>query len=173
MRNVSKYNFIRKMPNQTLRAKYFPPKSKRDIEEIYKNQSYEDLSPDEIKALYSSNFIEDYNGEQWENQYQSFRYKDGTEDVYTKSGYEHEIFEYLDRTLGNKRRYRILTDQTNIDFLAGGRVELDGNYYEILKVINMTNDIPTQNKFRTRPNIKSPHKLAPKIIALVWYYGKF
>ena len=117
--------------------------------------------------LYSSNFIEDYNGEQWENQYQSFRYKDGTEDVYTKSGYEHDIFEYLDRHFMNKRKYRIITDVSHIDFMAGGRVLIDDEYYEVIKVINMTNDIPTQNKMRGIPYTKSPHIYAPKIIALI------
>ena len=47
-------------------------------------------------------------------------YKDGTEDVYTKSGYEHDIFEYLDRHFMNKRKYRIITDVSHIDFMAGG-----------------------------------------------------
>ena len=167
MPNVSRINFLRKIGNQTLRAKYFPPKSKRDIEEIYTDQSYETLSPDEIKALYSDNFIEEYNGEQWEDSYKHFRYKDGTEDVYTKSGYEHDIFEYLDRNLTNKRKYRIITDETRMEFVAGGRIKIDNQFYEILKVINMTNDVPTQNKYRGMKGVQSPHLYAPKIIALI------
>ena len=49
----------------------------------------------------------------------------------------------------------------------GGRVLIDGEYYEVIKVINMTNDIPTQNKMRGIPYAKSPHVYAPKIIALI------
>lgn len=165
MRNISRLNLIRKIHNQTLRATYFPPKTIRDIEE--QNPDYSELSPNELKALYSDNFIEEHKGEFWENEGISFRYKDGTEDVYTKSGYEHEIFEYLERNMINKKRYRILTDDTHIDFYAGGRVLIDGQYFEVLKVINMTNDIPTQNKYRGKKNIPSPHLYAPKIIALI------
>ncbi len=170
-RNISKINFLRKIPNQTLRATYYPPKNRREIEDVFKEMSgedgYENLSIDELKERYSQDFINEYRGEFIENYGVSFRYKDGTEDVYTKSGYEHDIFEFLDRNLMNKRKYRIITDASHIDFFAGGRVKIDGFFYEVVKVINMTNDVPTQNKYRKNHNITSPHIFAPKIIALV------
>lgn len=165
MRNISRINLIRKIHNQTLRATYYPPKTIRDIEE--QNPDYFELSPDELKASYENNFVEEHKNEFWENEGISFRYKDGTEDVYTKSGYEHEVFEYLDRNFMSKKRYRLLTDDTHIDFYAGGRVLIDGIYYEIVKVINMTNDIPTQNKFRAFKGLQNPHAYAPKILALL------
>jgi len=171
MRNVSKINFIRKIPNQTLRAVYYPPKSQRDIDSYFDDLSdadgFVDLSPDEIKAKYSKDFLNEYRGDFFEDYGVTFRYKDGTEDVYTKSGYEHEIFEYLDRNKMNKKRYRVITDATHIDFYAGGRVKIDDIFYEVVKVINMTNDIPTQNKYRGMMNVKSPHLYAPKILALM------
>ena len=165
MPNVSKINFLRKIVNQTLRATYYPPKSRRDIEEH--NPDYWNLSPDEIKESYSNDYINENGKEFIEDKGVSFRYKDGTEDVYTKSGYEHEIFEYLDRNLTNKMRYRIITDNSRIDFFAGGRIKIDGRLYEIIKVINMTNDVPTQNKYRGMKGVESPQKYAPKIIALI------
>jgi len=164
-RNVSKINFLRKIPNQTLRATYYPPKTKRDIEDF--KPDFATMSPDEIKNAYAEDFVNEYRDEFIEDYGKSFRYKDGTEDVYTKSGYEHDIFEYLDRNMINKKKYRIITDATHIDFFAGGRVKVDGVLYEVVKVINMTNDVPTQNKYRKNHNIVSPHIYAPKIIALM------
>ncbi len=164
-RNVSKINLIRKIHNQTLKATYYPPKSEKDIETF--KPDYSEMSPNDLKALYSDDFLNEYRGEFVEDYGVSFRYKDGTEDVYTKSGYEHDVFEYQDRKYMNKRKYRIITDSTHIDFLAGGRVEIDGNFYFVIKVINMTNDIPTQNKYRGKRNLQSPHLYAPKILALV------
>ena len=168
MPNVSKINFLRKIVNQTLRATYYPPKSRRDIEEMTQTTNgFIELSPNALKALYADKFIEEYKNDFIEEYGVSFRYKDGTEDVYTKSGYEHDIFEYLDRNLTNKRKYRIITDETKMEFVAGGRIKIDNQFYEILKVINMTNDVPTQNKYRGMKGVSSPHLYAPKIIALV------
>ena len=165
MRNVSKVNFLRKIPNQTLKAIYFAPTTRSDIEDTIPN--YLDMTPQAIKDTYTKNWLEDHKLTNVEEHGQKFRYKDGTEDVYTKSGYEHDIFEYLDRHFMNKRKYRIITDVSHIDFMAGGRVLIDDEYYEVIKVINMTNDIPTQNKMRGIPYAKSPHIYAPKIIALI------
>lgn len=165
MRNVSNINFIRKVPNQTLRAKYYAPKSRRDIEELYPN--FQDLSPQEIKNLYSNNFLNEHRGDFIEDEGIQFRYKDGTEDVYVKSGYESDVFEYLDRNMMDKKKYRIITDNTNIEFLAGGRVEIDGVFFEVIKVIGMTSDVSTQNKFRAMKGVSNPQRFAPKLIALI------
>lgn len=165
MRNVSKINFIRKIPNQTLRASYYPPKTRRDIDDI--ELDYTNMTPEQIKNSYSNDFINEYRGEQWEEKGIPFRYKDGTEDVYTKSGYEFEIFEYMERQSMSKLRYRIITDATHIDFLAGGRVEIEGEYMNVVKVINMTNDVATQNKYRRNRNTLKPYISAPKILALM------
>lgn len=165
MRNVSRINFIRKIPNQTLRATYYPPKTRRDIDDI--ELDYTNMTPEQIKNSYSNDFINEYRGEQWEENGISFRYKDGTEDVYTKSGYEFEIFEYMERQNMSKLRYRIITDATHIEFLAGGRIKIDGEYMNIVKVINMTNDVATQNKYRRNRNTQKPYIYAPKILALM------
>jgi hypothetical protein len=167
MRNVSRVNFLRKIPNQTLKAMYYPPKTEREIEAMTPTTNgFLDLSLDELKTKYEADFIKEHKMDFADLKGKLFRYKDGTEDVYTKSGYEHEVFEYLDRQSVNKRRYRIITDVTHIDFVAGGRVRIDNQFYYIAKVINMTNDIPTQNRSRGK-NIQSPHFYAPKIIALI------
>lgn len=163
--NISKVNFIRKIPNQTLKATYYPPKTERDIEQF--NPNYRTLSPKELKQKYEDAFMQEHRGEFIEKNGQVFRYKDGTEDVYVKSGYEHEVFEYLDRQLMNKFKYRIITDVTHINFKAGGRVKINGIMYEVLKIINMTNDIPTQNKFRMMPYVNNFQDFAPKVIALI------
>jgi hypothetical protein len=165
MRNISKINLLTKVPNQTLRAKYYAPKTRRDIEELYPD--FQSLSPKQIKELYSKDFLNEHRGDFLEQEGQSFRYKDGTEDVYVKSGFESDVFEYMDRNMMDKKKYRIITDMTHIDFVAGGRVEIDGIFFEIIKVIGMTSDIPTQNKFRALKGVKNPAQYAPKLLQLV------
>jgi len=171
--NVSRINFLRKVPNQTLKAIYYPPKSQRDIDsyatQIRDENGFIVASPDEIKEIWSDAFVKDYVGERVEDLGISIIFKDGTEDVYVKSGYEHEVFEYLDRQFTNKRKYRIISDQTHVKILGGGRIKFEGidNYFYVLKVINMTNDIATQNKFRNMPYIQEAFELAPKVIAIV------
>lgn len=165
MRNVSKVNLLRKIPNQTLKAKYYAPKNRRDIEEQYPN--FQDLSPKQIKELYTNDFLNEHRGDFIEQEGQMFRFKDGTEDVYVKSGFESDVFEYMERNMMDKRKYRIITDVTHINFVAGGRIEIDGIFFEIIKVIEMTSDIATQNKFRALKQVKSPAQYAPKLLALI------
>lgn len=165
MRNVSRVNLLRKVPNQTLRAKYYPPKSRRDIEELYPD--FQSLSPKQIKELYSNDFLNEHRGDFIEDEGIPFRYKDGTEDVYVKSGYESDVFEYLDRNMMDKKKYRIITDNTHVEFLAGGRIEIDGTFFEVIKVISMTSDVTTQNKFRAMKGVQNPQRFAPKLLALI------
>jgi hypothetical protein len=173
MGDISRINLLRKVPNQTLKAIYYPPKTQRDIDtyatQIRDESGYITASPDEIKNTWSEAFVDDYVGERVDDFGVEVTFKDGTEDVYVKSGYEHEIFEYLDRQFTNKRKYRVITDQTNVKFLAGGRIKFYGvdTPYYILKVINMTSDVSTQNKFRNMPYAKEPFEDAPKVIALI------
>ena len=165
MRNTSRLTLFRKIPNQTLRARYYPPKARRDIEEL--NPNYWNKSADEIREQYEEAYLNEHQNEFVEDKGFLFRYKDGTEDVYVKSGYEHEAFEYLDRQLGGKYKYRLITDSTHVDFVAGGRIFIGGRYFYLIKVIEMTSDIPTQNKYRSAPNMQHPFKYAPKVLALV------
>jgi hypothetical protein len=165
MRNISKVNLINKIPNQTLRAKYYAPKTRRDIEELYPD--FKTMSPLQIKQLYSNNFLNEHKGDFVSEDGTSFKYKDGTEDVYVKSGYESDVFEYLERNMMDKKKYRIVTDNTVVEFVAGGRVEIDGVLFEIIKVIALTSDISTQNKFRAMRGAKNPQSYAPKLLALI------
>lgn len=165
MRNISRMNLIRKVPNQTLKAKYYAPKSRRDIEELLPN--FKTMSPSQIKEEYSKNFMNEHRGDFLENEGIPFKYKDGTEDVYVKSGFESDLFEYMERNMMDKRKYRIITDNSNVDFMAGGRVEIDGLFFEIIKVISMTSDVATQNSFRAKKGIQRAQQMAPKLLALV------
>lgn len=176
MRDLSNYNLIRKVNNESLYAYYYPPIKEVELNEVVKKNGIEnfyDLEPEQIKGLYNKEVddLGDYN----EDTRIRFLYKDGTEDVYTKSGYEHEIFEYLERNNTQKRKFRLQTDATHIKFMAGGKIEIPGETpYLIIKVINMTNDVSTlnQNKVlsafeRTPFDFKEAWQIAPKIIALI------
>jgi hypothetical protein len=125
------------------------------------------MSPTQIKNMYSSNFLNEHRGDFVAEDGIQFKFKDGTEDVYVKSGYESDVFEYLERNMMDKKKYRIITDNTHTDFVPGGRVEIDGVFFEVIKVIAMTSDVSTQNKFRAMRGVTNPQKFAPKLIALI------
>lgn len=176
MRDLGSYNLIRKVNNESLFAYYYPPKTKIELDELLKENGvadFNDLKPSEIKAMYKGKLggLGDYNNDTKIR----FIYKDGTEDVYTKSGYEHEIFEYAERNKTQKRKYRLQTDETHIDFQAGGKIEIPGEEpYLLLKVINMTNDVSTLNQYkmlnsfeRVEHDLEKAWELAPKILALI------
>lgn len=153
---------IKKVTNQTIYARYFPPKTTREIENTVPN--YKTKSIAEVLNSYPKDYLDkDYNQVVSESG-KLFRGRNGIEDVYKKSGYEHEIFEYLDRQYGTKRNYRILTDSTK-DFKAGGWIEVYGELFLILKVISLDNDITTQNQSRFKRNTHM-NKYSPKLLAL-------
>jgi hypothetical protein len=176
MRDLGNYNLIRKVNNESLFAYYYPPKTKIELEDLLQENGvadFNDKTPSEIKAMFNkkNGSLGDYN----KDSRIRFLYKDGTEDVYTKSGYEHEIFEYAERNSTQKRKYRLQTDETHIDFMAGGKIEIPGEEpYLVLKVINMTNDVSTLNQYkllnsfeRTPKDLEKAWQIAPKIIALI------
>lgn len=175
-RNLGDYNLIRKIPNVSLTAYYYPPKKEKDIDNLIVEKGLDGntlRSPSEIKALYGNDYLNKTNF--IEDEPIMFSYKDGTEDVYTKSGYEHEFFEYQDRQFTQKRKYRIQVNDTHIEFMAGGKIQIPGEEpYILIKVINMTNDVSTQNIYkvlngfqRGNGELKKAWQLAPKILALV------
>ena len=73
MRNVSKVNFLRKIPNQTLKAIYFAPTTQSDIEDTIPN--YLDMTPQAIKDTYTKNWLKDHKLTNVEEHGQKFRYK--------------------------------------------------------------------------------------------------
>lgn len=175
-RDLGNFNFIRKIPNISLTAYYYPPKKEKDIDLMIKENGLDGSvlrSPSQIKALYGNDYLNKSNFV--EDEPIIFSYKDGTEDVYTKSGYEHEFFEYQDRQFTQKRKYRVQVNDTHIEFMAGGKIEIPGEEpYLLIKVINMTNDVSTQNIYKVlnsfqRDNfaLEKAWQNAPKILALV------
>lgn len=175
-RDLSDFNLIRKMPNVSLTAYYYPPKTEKDIDDLIKQNGLDGSvlrSPSQIKELYGNNYLNKSNFV--EDEPIMFTYKDGTEDVYTKSGYEHEFFEYQDRKFTQKRKYRIQVNDTHIDFMAGGKIQIPGEEpYLLIKVINMTNDVSTQNTYKVLNGfqrkgftLEKAWQKAPKILALV------
>jgi hypothetical protein len=153
---------IRKIPNQTNRAIYYPPLKERELEDVAPN--YSTMSVADLVALYPKDYqSKEYNKMVSENG-KTFRCKTGNEDVYKKTGYESEVFEYLDRQYGTKRNYRLTTD-ANIDFKAGGWILVYGQPFLILKVIDLDNDVTTQNQARFRKHTHM-NTYAPKLIAL-------
>lgn len=155
-------NLIKKVTNQTIYARYFPPKTERQIEDTVPNYKTKTIA--DVLNSYPKDYLDkDYN-DVISDSGKRFRGRNGIEDVYKKSGYEHEIFEYLDRQYGTKRNYRLMTDSL-IDFKAGGWIEVYGEVFLILKVIALDNDITTQNQSRFKRNTYM-NKYSPKLLAL-------
>lgn len=95
-----------------------------------------------------------------------FKFRDGKSDVYTKGGYDTEIFEYLDRQFSESIKWRIETNAT-IDFIAGGKIFLNGKEMVILKVLNIITSGTRENKFLAMRNFSHIEEYATKMLALI------
>ena len=161
---LNNFNLITNVNNQTLVATYYAPKEERDI-----NKQAIDLNKvtrAELRNMYTQNFAKERD-KLTKDFGQDFFYKDGTEDVYTKSGFDKKIIDYLQNNETSGLTYRIITDNANINFLAGGKVVFGSSELYVVKVITMTNDVSIQNKFRFNPYDKDFTSFGLKVLALV------
>jgi len=166
-------NFIQqgnRLPLQALGAYYIPPKTAVDIKEEMPN--YRNLTIDELKqklidehkfvaikedtdklAFYKENGL-------------FFKFRDGKSDVYTKGGYDIDIFEYLDRQYTETIKWRIETNST-IDFVAGGKILMGDKELFIAKVLNIITSGSRENKFLAMRNYDNIERYATKMLALI------
>lgn len=155
---------------QAIGAYYIPPKEPIDIKEDIPN--YNKLTVAELrqKLQDENKFVKiDDNVDKlafYKDNGQFFKLRDGKSDVYTKGGYDIEIFEYLDRQYGERVRWRVETNST-INFVAGGKILLGGKELMIAKVLNIITSGSRENKFFAMRNYNDLERYATKMLALV------
>ncbi len=159
------------MDLQNLYGEYFDPIRELDLEKDVPN--WEKMNQFElVKYLEENTFSEakDEKGNQlsfWSKEPQGFYFRDGKTDVYTKEGLNYEIFEYLERQIGDNGLWRIKTNVTHIDFKPGGMIVVAGREYKILKVVNAFIEGTVMNKFSAMNTPVNLHRYTNKIMAIV------
>ena len=164
-------NLLRKSPYQTLRFIYYQVQGQiPTIENELKVINANDLTNSQAKELLQSNngqWMQKVKNTQVQETGIPFMGADGTQDVYTKSGLDYDLIDPIDRYFITKSSYRIITDNTIIDFKVGGMVEISGEPFKIVRVINMTSDVSTKKQLRFSYGLqKNVSKHSLKILAL-------
>lgn len=175
-RDTTFVNAGNKILNCNILAYYFAPKKEFNINKDSPN--WMSMSPEEIvdsvdRTSQTNPIFTDPNTDEktilgyCEEYGIPFYCADGTEDVYTKSGLENEEMEYLDRQFANKRKFRIKTDETYIDFKSGGIIVIGTEIYRMALVIKTIGSGTTHNKFNSMNTPIYFSNYANKIISLV------
>ena len=155
---------------QSIKGYYLPPNEEVDVKKEYSN--YSDLTINDLKQklVDEHKFTELKDDEDklafYKKNGHPFKFRDGKSDVYTKGGYDVEIFEYLDRQYGEKVRWRIESNST-VEFVAGGKILLGDKELFIAKVLNIITSGSRENKFFAMRNYKSIERYATKMLALI------
>jgi len=170
-RNRNHINQGNRLMLQGMKGYYLAPKEPLEVEKDFPN--YQNMSINELKnELESKNKFVDIDNDvvdklSW---YQengvAFQFRDGKSDVYTKGGYDTQMFEYLDRQYGESIKWRIETNAT-IDFIAGGKILLGNKEMTIVKVLNIITSGTRENKFLAMRNFNNLEKYATKMLALI------
>jgi hypothetical protein len=156
---------------QAFKGVYFSPKQELDLQQQF--PKYQNMNLAQLKNLVQTDFINNFeneNGEKvvmYEDKGVEFHFRDGKSDVYTKGGYDFQVFEYLERQLGESQKWRIETNETYIDFKAGGKIIVGDREFIILKVLTIITSGTTPNKFLAMDTPKGFERFAPKILAIV------
>lgn len=166
-------NFVQqgnRLPLQTLGGYYLPPKEEVDLKKEYPN--FKKLTKNELKQklIDEHKFVSIDDNVDKLSYYKEhgifFKFRDGKSDVYTKGGYDIDVFEYLDRQYTETVKWRIETNST-VDFIAGGKILLDGKELFIAKALNIVTTGSRENKFLAMRNYKDIERYATKMLALI------
>lgn len=158
------------MDLQNLEGTYFAPIREFDLQTEIPN--WETMNTHQLQQVLTDTFdnVKDNNGDKmsfWSKDGEDFAFRDGKTDVYTKEGLNYEIFEYLERQVGDDGLWRIKTNETSIDFKAGGMIIVGGREYKILKVVNAFIEGTMMNKFSAMKTPDDFYRYANKIMAVV------
>lgn len=168
--NITKINAGNRMQLQALDGYYHAPKKELDLVRDIPNFKQKNLA--QLKALINSDFTkfgqdENNNLSYIENEGQHFKFRDGKSDVYTKGGLDFEVFEYLDRQMGEKQKWRLETNNTQIDFKAGGKIYVGGQEFVIVKVLTILSSGTNKQKYLGMKTPKNFDEYAPKLLAVI------
>lgn len=156
---------------QGFKGLYYAPKQELDLKTQF--PKWQEMNVAQLKGLVQKDFVENFrdtNGNKvsvYDERPKTFYFRDGKSDVYTKGGLDFQVFEYLDRQLGQSQKWRIETNATHIDFRSGGKIVVAGKEYIILKVLTIITSGTTPNKFMAMNTPKNFERFAPKLLAIV------
>lgn len=156
---------------QGFRGVYYAPKEELDLRTQF--PKFETMNLAQLKAKVETDFVNNFKDENgdtvtmYETRGIPFFFRDGKSDVYTKGGYDFQVFEYLDRQLGESQKWRIETNATHLDFKAGGKIVVGEREFIILKVLTIITSGTTPNKFMAMNTPKGFERFAPKLLAVV------
>lgn len=168
-RDITFVNQGNRLMLQGLEGYYYAPIKELDLREDY--PTFEEMSLTDLKALIETDFITDFidaDGKKisfYDTNGQHFFFRDGKTDVYTKGGLDFQVFDYLDRQLDETQKWRIETNNTAIDFKAGGKIIVAGKDYIILKVLTILTTGTRGNKFMAMRTPENWHKFGNKMLA--------
>lgn len=159
-----------KLMLQGLGGYYIAPKEILDVKESIPNYNQLTLEEFRQKVIENNKFVDiDKDTDKlafYKDKGEFFKFRDGKSDVYTKGGYDIDVFEYLDRQYTESVKWRVETN-TTIDLQAGGKILLDGKELIIVKVLNILTSGSRENKFLAMKNYKDIERYATKMLALV------
>jgi len=169
--NITQINAGNRMQLQALTGYYHAPKKELDI--IKDIPNFKEMNLAQIKAMINKDFSKFGNVDETETlEYiekngQMFKFRDGKSDVYTKGGLDYEVFEYLDRQMGEKQKWRLETNNTHVDFKAGGKIYVAGEEFVIVKVLTILSSGTNKQKYIGMNTPKNFMKYAPKMLAVI------
>lgn len=168
--NITRINAGNRMALQALKGYYYAPKRELDLVKDIPN--FKDKNLAQLKALINTDFAKFGNDEgenlsYVENEGQTFFFRDGKSDVYTKGGLDFEVFDYLDRQMGEKQKWRLETNNTQVDFKAGGKIVVGGEEFVIVKVLTILSSGTNKQKYLGMGTPNNFSRYAPKMLAVI------
>jgi hypothetical protein len=170
-RDITFVNQGNRLMLQGLEGHYYAPKKELVLQNDFPN--YRTMNLAQLKSMIQTDFIKDFkdtNGDTvtfYDDTPQHFYFRDGKTDVYTKGGLDYQVFEYLDRQLGESQKWRLETNCTQVDFRAGGKVVIAGRDYIILKVLTILTTGTRSNKFMAMRTPNNWQRYGNKLLACV------
>jgi len=149
---------------------YLPPKTPQDIEEVVSD--LHDLTATDLKqALIDQHKFEELDDDvnklsYYEEHGIRFQFRDGKSDVYTKGGYDTELFELLERQYTDQVKWRIETNAT-IKFEPMGKVLIGDKEMAIAKVLDIQTTGTRENKYLAMRNYNYIEQFATKMLILI------
>ncbi len=156
---------------QGFEGSYHAPKRELDLKRDF--PKFKEMNLGKLKGLIQENWVNNFTDSSgnkvtmYDEDGKVFNFRDGKSDVYTKGGLDFEVFEYLDRQLGESQKWRIETSETYIEFKAGGKIVINSKEFIIFKVLTIITSGTAPNKFMAMNTPEGFERFAPKLLAIV------
>lgn len=169
-RDITFVNQGNRLMLQNIEGFYFAPLKELDLQKEYPN--FKSMNVTQLKAMIKQDFIKDFTDDDgnkinfYEKTGQHFFFRDGKTDVYTKGGLDFQVFDYLDRQLGETQKWRLETNCSHVNFSAGGKIIISNKEYIILKVLTILTTGTRANKFTAMKSPENWQRFGNKLLAV-------